>query len=535
MTLYNLGSDVSQVTAGEHTFILPNCILGDFTGRTYSYTKYDSDGNKYVISNKGVVINDTIDFTADNRCIMLGYDPDNKTISVFSKYPDPASLPNIYTSDRAVTGMSYNSDVEGSGYDSFGAALARGEKFYEDLNIGWYNLSNVIPNIPFYSVNHFVGLKSDFSFINMVPDSGGGTSWSASLDLDDVVTDFNPEEPLIPDTDPYNPDGDETRPGGGNGDRSLDSDDIDIPSLPSLSAVDTGFITLYRPDLTQLRDLANYMWSSPVQVWDNVKKLWANPMDTILGLSIVPVQPTVGALKNITVADIPTGVSSYPITSQYVEVNCGSIDVKEYWGAYLDYEPFTKAELYLPYIGTHPIAIDDIMGRTITIKYHVDVLSGACTAYVKCGSSVLYEFIGQCSSSIPINGNDWTNVINGVLSVAAAIGTMVATGGASAPAAASTIASTAVNSMKPSIEKSGSMSGTGGMLGIQKPYLIITRPRQAVPARQNQFMGYPSYITYSLGNVSGYTVVEEIHIEGIGATDDELKEIEALLKEGVIL
>ena len=234
--------------------------------------------------------------------------------------------------------------------------------------------------------------------------------------------------------------------------------------------------------------------------------------------------------------------------------------IGEYWKAYLDYEPYTKAELYLPYIGTHPISVDDIMGKTIKVVYHVDLVSGACTAYVKCGASVLYSFIGQCASSIPIGGNDWTSVISGALTIATAIGSMVASGGASAPMAGEAAggeaagaaveaaktkaamirtvggaASTAVNVLKPSIGKSGSMSGTGGLMGIQKPYLILTRPRQAVPASQNHFMGYPSFMTSVVGSLSGYTEMEYIHLEGINATDNELAEIEQLLKGGVYL
>lgn len=376
---------------------------------------------------------------------------------------------------------------------------------------------------------------------------------------DDIKTEIDPpKEP-----DPYDPSGDEgTEPGGGGGHHDLDSDDIDIPSLPSLSAVDTGFITLFNPTLSQLQALADYLWS-PLFDIDTVKKLFADPMDVFLGLSIVPVAVPDGGSKVVKVAGISTGVSMTTAARQYVEVNCGSITINEYWGAYLDYDPYTKAELYLPYIGTHPIAIDDIMGKTIAIRYHVDILSGACVAYVKCGSSVLYTFIGQCSSSIPINRSDWTNVINGALNIATAIGTMVATGGASAPMSsgsaaeagaaagaataeeaakkaamikgASNIASTAVNVMKPSIEKSGAVSGTGGMMAIQKPYLIITRPRQAVPTNQKHYMGYPSFITTYISALNGYTEMEYVHLEGISATDNEIGEIESLLKGGVYL
>lgn len=335
-------------------------------------------------------------------------------------------------------------------------------------------------------------------------------------------------------TDPYTPGG-ESEPGGGTGDFDGTGDDIAIPDLPTLSAVDTGFITLFNPSAVELRSLATYMWSNPLFDLDAWKKLFANPMDAILGLSIVPVAVPNGGLSAVTVGNISTGVSMTKAAAQYVEVDCGTLNVNEFWGAYLDYDPYTKAEIYLPYIGTHPLAVDDIMNKSVSVVYHVDILSGACCAFVKCGGSVLYSFVGQCSCSIPITGNDWTNVINGALSIAASIGTMVATGGASAPMAAATIASTAVNSMKPNVEKSGSMGGTGGMLGVQVPYLILTRPRQALPAFQNHYTGYPSFITRNLSDLSGYTEIEEIHLENVPATEQELSEIVTLLKGGVIL
>lgn len=332
--------------------------------------------------------------------------------------------------------------------------------------------------------------------------------------------------------DPFNPGGN-SGSGGGTGSFDNDSIPVDIPNLPTLSAVDTGFITLFNPTLSELNNLSSYMWSDLFDI-DGWRKLFADPMDAILGLSIVPVAVPNGPAKEVKVGNIGTGVGMTTASSQYVSVDCGTLNINEYWGAYLDYDPFTKAEIYLPYVGTHPLAVDDIMGKSLHVVYHVDILSGACCAYLKCGESVLYSFIGQCSSSIPITGDNWTNVINGALTVAGSIGSMVATGGMTAPMAVSTLASAAVNSSKPSIEKSGAMAGTGGMLAIQTPYIILTRPRQALPQNQNSFMGYPSFITSSLSNISGYTEIEEIHLENIPATESEIKEIETLLKGGVI-
>lgn len=357
-------------------------------------------------------------------------------------------------------------------------------------------------------------------------------SQMSGSDVDIYAFMFANEYP-IGDTDPFSFGG-ASGAGGGTGTFSGTGDMISIPSLPTLSAVSAGFIKLFVPTASQMASLASYMWSGAFDL-DTFKKIFADPMDCILGLSIVPVAVSLGGASVVKVGNISTDVSMNTATSQYVAVDCGTLNVQEYWGAYLDYEPFTKAEIYLPYVGTHPISIDDIMGKSVHVVYHVDILSGACCAYVQCGGTVLYSFIGQCSASIPITGNDWTNVVNGVLSIAGSVGSMVASGGATAPSASLSVANTAINSLKPSIEKSGSLSGVGGILGVQTPYLILTRPKQALPAKQNTFMGYPSFITRKLSSVSGYTEVETVHLENMSCTDSEISEITSLLKSGVIL
>lgn len=448
--------------------------------------------------------------------------------------------------------------VNGQAYISGGTSFALYDE--NDNYIGDYTgfFGSSSTSVTFLGVLNYDGTLAQGSHELVELSTGSTPKWvltGNSIYVSTAVAGwFNDIEPIPPEpSDPFSNGGTTEGtggPSGGSGGGNFDhtSDPIDIPSLPTLSAVDTGFITLFNPSAAQLRDLATYMWSNPLFDLDAWKKIFADPMDAILGLSIVPVNVPSGSAAPVTVGNISTGVSMTKATAQYVEVDCGSLNVSEFWGAYLDYAPYTKCEINLPYCGIHPIDIDDIMGKTVTVKYHIDILSGACTAFVKCGDSVLYEFVGQCAASIPITGDNWTNVINGVMQIAASVGSMVATGGLAAPvtganAAASvgkavaidaSIAST-IMSMKPAIEKSGSLGGVGGMLATQKPYLILSRPRQALPVNQNTFTGYPSYITFVLSDLSGYTEIESIHLENVPATSAELDEIITLLKGGVIL
>ena len=337
------------------------------------------------------------------------------------------------------------------------------------------------------------------------------------------------------DTDPFAPGG-SSDSGGGDGDFTPHGEDITDPEIPDVDAVSTGFITLFNPSVSELNSLASYMWSGGFDV-NTFKKLFANPMDCILGLSILPKIVPNGGSATVLVGNISTGVSMTKAARQYIKYDCGSITISRFSNSFLDYEPYTKINLYLPFIGMHQISTDDVMNKTIQVKYTVDILSGACVAFVIAGGTTLYTFIGQCAASVPITSQDWSTMINGVLGAVGSIASMagsIATGNiAGAVGGAASMAQNVVNS-KPSIEHSGNMGGMGGMLGIKTPYVIIERPAQAIPAHQNAFIGYPAFVTKEFSDLSGYNEVYSTHLENISATESELREIESLLKSGVI-
>ena len=339
-------------------------------------------------------------------------------------------------------------------------------------------------------------------------------------------------------TDPYNPysGGGTAGPGGGGGSFSGDNDPIDIPNLPSVSAVDAGFITIYKPTLDELRNLSRYMWSDLFSL-DSFKKLFADPMDCILGLNIMPFGIASGGKANVFVGNMDTGISMTLAQQQYVAVDCGSVRAAEYSGSFFDYSPHTKYNIYLPYIGIEPLDPDEITGKDIRVVYHIDILTGSLICYVKVGNAVMYEYQGSCGQTIPINGSDFTRVFVGAVQIAGNVAGMVSTGGASAGAIAGGLLSSTSTAagMKPNIEKSGSLSGSGGFLGNQKPFIIKETPRQCMPLSQQKYTGFPSYQTQRLGSLRGYTEVESVNLSGIPANDSELSEIESLLKGGVYL
>lgn len=335
--------------------------------------------------------------------------------------------------------------------------------------------------------------------------------------------------------DPY-AQGGTSGPGGGDGTFDFSSQPVDFQSSPSIGAYDTGMVSMYVPTSANLRSLAAYLWAGPFDP-DNFRKLVADPMDAIIGLSILPLTAAeIGTQSaELMVGNISTGLTMPLATRQYVVVDCGTVNVLPKWGAYLDFSPYSKLQLFLPYIGYVDISPDDCMNGTISVRYTVDLLSGTCVVQVKCLDHVLYEFAGTCSCSCPVTAGQYQNVVTSALKLGGALMSSVTSLGGML-GALDDVANTAVSAAKPAISRSGGFGGSSGLMGHQVPYLILTVPRMCTPGDQNVMMGYPSFVTEVLGDLSGYCVVDTIHLSGIpGASTADLEEIDQLLKGGVYL
>ena len=328
---------------------------------------------------------------------------------------------------------------------------------------------------------------------------------------------------------------------GGGGGTSLNpwvnnNDPIDFPDLPTGGALASGAIVGYKVPQATLTSLMQKLWSTSIFDIATWQKLVSNPMDCIISLHCLPFEPDGSAVGEIGIGSFMTGLQAPKISSEYKYIDCGSLNLKHFWGSALDYSPYTRCELYLPFIGIKDIATEDVQGQTVHIKYGIDVLTGDCIAHVKCGQSVMYKFKGNMRMVIPLSSKTTDMWVKTGAAVAGIAGT-VATGGSGAVVAgavaggAGTVASSKIRT-----ERSGDISGAVGSLDDFRPYFIIHRPAQSLARHYNKYKGYPSNITSMLGSLSGYTEVEHIHLTGIeGATDTELNEIEQLLKNGVII
>lgn len=214
-------------------------------------------------------------------------------------------------------------------------------------------------------------------------------------------------------------------PGGGDGTFDETSDAIPVPSLPSISTVDTGLVTLFRPSQQEVLSLGAYLWTHFSDFWENLQKLFTNPMDYFVAFNIFPVVPEVLLSRTIYIGNWGTDITMPPVANQWYEFNCGIVTLDKYWGSALDYAPNTKVQLMLPYIGSVQLNTDEVMGNQIGVKYRIDLLSGSCVAMVTVNGNVYYQFTGECAVSIPLTGADWSRIYSAVVG---AVGTAIAGG-----------------------------------------------------------------------------------------------------------
>lgn len=243
--------------------------------------------------------------------------------------------------------------------------------------------------------------------------------------------------------------------GGGDGTFDETSDAIPVPTLPSVSVVDTGLVTLFRPSREQIADLGAYLWTHLNDFWENLQKLFTNPMDYFIAFNIFPVVPTVGTSRDIYIGNWGTDIKMPPVLSQWYDFDCGVVTVQKYWGSALDYSPNTRIQLMLPFIGSVSLNTDEVMGQQLGLKYRIDLLSGACVAMLTINGNVYYQWTGECSVAVPLTGADWSRIYSAVMGAVGTAVAGVAGGMATASAAGSATSAIAAKSAAKSVHEVG--------------------------------------------------------------------------------
>lgn len=382
-------------------------------------------------------------------------------------------------------------------------------------------------------------------------------SWSGGKDIDTGI-------------DPYDPGGTSTS-AGGPGEYPTQSDTT-LPGDPNASGTDaigTGFVSLYNPSKQQVKAFNDYLFSESIteEISKMLKKLIADPIDYVVFIALCRFQPNTSLVsEEITFCGISTNVFAPVIAQQYQTIDYGKIILNEPTCSFMDYSPYAKASIYIPYVGFRDLPIDEIMGGAVGLKYRVDLLTGAFIAQITVErptrgqfpgdatpdgyNTLLAQYEGNCYEMLPLSSTDFRNLFSGMLGVIGGAASLAGgnIGGLGAMASG-------VLGMKTSVNRSGQASGSYGYGGMQDAFILISRPFQSIPSNFGGYEGYPSNMNMKVSACAGtaqhnyndgYLETDENTVWGTGisytygnttinATDEEIAEIQELFNKGVIV
>lgn len=311
-------------------------------------------------------------------------------------------------------------------------------------------------------------------------------------------------------------------------------------NTPVSSVKTSSLYTIWNPTQEQLNSLATFLWSTDFV--DLIKKVLQSPMDAMISLALFPIRPKTDGTHIINLGYVPSGVSALRVSDQFQTFQTSGLVIPHKYNSYLDYSPYTTAEIYLPFIGFQRLNINDVMGKTVSVVYNIDMLSGICTALVKVDDNTMYSYSGNMAMFLPLSAGNWARMMTPIFGAVGGVASMGA-GIAGVMSGSSLLGSTATavsgakslgNLEGNAVSRSGEISGNAGILGDYQPFIVVTRPINDRPSTYNSNIGQTYNKSVQLGTLSGFTIVDEAHVEGMSATETEKNEIERLLKEGVI-
>lgn len=308
----------------------------------------------------------------------------------------------------------------------------------------------------------------------------------------------------------------------------------DTPAIVQPTGSASALWKIYNPSQSQLDDFGAWLWSS--NFVDQLLKVFNDPMQAIIGLHKIFVNPPISGSGAIKVGYLVSDASANYVSGQYVDVDCGTVKLDEYFNNVFDYEN-TTISIYLPFCGIHKLDVNDVMRGEISVIYHVDVLTGACLIDVKVmrdlAGGVIYTFSGNCAVQYPVSSGSYVGIVTGLLGIAGGIAGTVASGGALAPLLMGAGAS--IGHMHTDVSHSGNISSNAGAMGAKKPYLIIERPQTKTPPTAVTIEGLPQNDIVTMSELTGYVKVKTAKYDGLSCTSNELDILRGLLETGVYI
>ena len=345
-----------------------------------------------------------------------------------------------------------------------------------------------------------------------------------------------------------------------------------------------AFTKMYVLTDSQVSALANELYTAvsaapageEIERYNQSVFLTQNPIDCIISLKKFPMNLPYSAAVPMKLGSYTTTVNAAPLlysTGIYSFTFSNSSNNGLYpWfdKSFLDYEPYTKCELTIPFCGTVEIPTTYLHDYdTIDVKLVVDFITGACTAYIQARNITIDSVSGECAVSLPVNGiqsatldsqihsaavaRDKSALTNGLglIGGLAAVGIGIATGGIGTVVIGGIAALTSganmitqdknieyeLQHMQVPMKQVSGASGAINQSYDMRCKMRITRPKISGSYDAEVYantVGFACLINTTVSSLSGLTV-GDINLDGLDASDVEKQLIKNAFASGVIL
>ena len=291
-----------------------------------------------------------------------------------------------------------------------------------------------------------------------------------------------------------------------------------------------------------------YNQTEKIDIGNNVISLKEIPF-SLATLNIVPLDTDlkIGGI-NVTYnnENIKVGQIVSPATTS-VSALFGEFNIPRLSNTFLDYSPYTKYELLLPFAPT-PVTLPDwCVNKTVSAIFLYDIYTTACQYVIECNGERICSVSGIFGVDRPISAQNValkdasrlsaqvataSSVLGGVMSSASGnIGGIVsgAIGGVSA-------LSQMIMSGKQNYMYTVGANGDSSSVGLcHAVHLKITRTLSAEDSNFTHVYGRPLCKYKKLSSVNGYTKCDNVNTTGLTCSEIEKQRIKQLLETGIYI
>ena len=291
-----------------------------------------------------------------------------------------------------------------------------------------------------------------------------------------------------------------------------------------------------------------YNQTEKIDIANNVISLKEIPF-SLATLNIVPIDTDlkIGGV-NVTYnnENIKVGQIVSPATTS-LSVLFGEFNIPRLSNTFLDYSPYTKYELLLPFAPT-PVTLPDwCVNKTVSAIFLYDIYTTACQYVIECNGERICSVSGIFGVDRPISAQNValkdasrlsaqvataSSVLGGVMSSASGNIGGIVSGAIGGVSALSQIIMSGKQNYMYTVGANGDSSSVGLCHAV---HLKITRTLSAEDSNFTHVYGRPLCKYKKLSSVTGYTKCDSVNTNGLSCSENEKQMIKRLLETGIYI